>query len=84
MEALIDTGDLGDDYVAQDVIREFDLQSFVIYNTNKNKLVCSGLDNTCNESLGAITLTILFVNEVTKNSEILTLPFSILAKVLLI
>jgi transposase InsO family protein len=80
LEALIDTGDLGDDYVAQDVIREFDLQSFVIYNANKNKLVCSGLDNTCNESLGAITLTILFVNEVTKNSEILTLPFSILAK----
>jgi hypothetical protein len=77
VKGLLDSGSLAGDFISQDIVESFDLNSFV--NLNKsNKKVFSGLDNSCSISVGTLTASMLFINELTNKSKILTLILIVL------
>lgn len=64
------------DFISQSLVEDYELTSYIM-NTSSGK-ICSGLDNSCRISLGSIHMSIMFINEVNKKSEIISLSFKIL------
>ncbi len=77
LQCLLDSGSLAGDFISQEIIEDFSLNSFVKLDTS-NKKICSGLDNSCSISLGSLTASVMFINEVNNKSEILTLILKVL------
>ena len=61
VKALLDTGSLAGDFIANRVIKAFKLDRFV--KTQKSKYVCSGLDNKCYNISSTITLQVEYYSE---------------------
>jgi transposase InsO family protein len=77
VRGLLDSGSLAGDFISQEIVENFDLNSYVTLDKS-SKRVCSGLDNACTLSIGSLNASFVFTNELTKKSEILTLIFKIL------
>ena len=77
LQCLLDSGSLAGDFISQEIIQDFSLNSFVKLDTS-NKKICSGLDNSYSISLGSLTASVMFINEVNNKSEILTLILKVL------
>lgn len=77
VKGLLDSGSLAGDFISQEIIEIFDLNSYVTQDISSKK-VCSGLDNSCSLSVGSLTASVSFINELTNKSEILILILKIL------
>jgi transposase InsO family protein len=77
LRGLLDSGSLAGDFISQDVIENFNLNSYIKLDTSSKK-ICSGLDNSCSLSLGSLTASVTFINELNNKSEILNLIFKVL------
>ena len=60
--ALLDTGSLAGDFIAERIIKKFNLAPFIV--STKKKTVCSGLDNKCYDISNSIPLRIFYFNEI--------------------
>jgi hypothetical protein len=70
VKALLDTGSLAGDFVASRTVKELHLDPFIL--TDRSKLVCSGLDNSCYDVPSYIALLVSYFSE-TVNMSILNL-----------
>jgi hypothetical protein len=70
VKGLLDSGSLAGDFISQEIVENFDLNSFAHLHKSNEK-VCSGLDNSCSISAGSLTASMMFINELTNKSEIL-------------
>jgi transposase InsO family protein len=61
VNALLDTGSLAGDFIANRVVQALKLQHFV--NKQKSKYVCSGLDNKCYNICSTIALQVEYFSE---------------------
>jgi hypothetical protein len=77
VRGLLDSGSLAGDFISQDIVDIFDLNSYITQEILSKK-VCSGLDNSCSLSVGSLTASVSFINEITIKSEILILILKIL------
>ena len=73
-KALLDTGSLAGDFISNDFIVDLNLVNYVEIDNNEIQ-ICSGLDNNCSSTLGSITLSLSFKNEVNNKTEFVTLVF---------
>jgi hypothetical protein len=60
--ALLDTGALGGDFISGDLVRRLNGEKF-IYNTKREVMVCSGLDNACYATRELIDIGVEFLTE---------------------
>jgi hypothetical protein len=77
VQCLLDSASLIGDFISQEIIEDFSLNSFIKLD-NSNEKICSGLDNSCSISMGSLTASIMFINEINKKSEIILIIFLIL------
>jgi transposase InsO family protein len=77
VQCLLDSGSLAGDFISQEILENFSLNSFIQLD-NSNKKICSGLDNSCSLSLGSLTASVMFINELNNKSEILILILKVL------
>ncbi len=77
LQCLLDSGSLAGDFISQEIIQDFSLNSFVKLDTS-NKKICSGLDNSCSLSLGSLTASVMFINELNNKPKILILILKVL------
>ena len=61
MKALLDTGSLAGDFIANRVIKALNLDNFV--EERKSKYVCRGLDNNCYNICSTIALQVEYYSE---------------------
>ena len=61
IKALLDTGSLAGDFIAQRCVLNLKLESHII--TSKRKIVCSGLDNKCYDISNSLALRIFYFCE---------------------
>jgi hypothetical protein len=61
VKALLDTGSLAGDFVASRTVKELHLDPFIL--TDRSKLVCSGLDNSCYDVSSYIALLVSYFSE---------------------
>ena len=60
--ALLDTGALGGDFISGELVRRLNGEKF-IYNTKREVMVCSGLDNACYATRELIDIGVEFLTE---------------------
>jgi hypothetical protein len=77
LRCLLDSGSLAGDFISLNLIEDFELTTYIT-TENSSRRICSGLDNSCSISLGSIYLSIMYINEVNKKSEVISLSFKIL------
>ena len=68
VQALLDTGNLAGDFIAQRVVDNFKLHPFIF--TSNSKRICSGLDNQCYDTNMYINLQVTFFNELLIKNDI--------------
>ena len=60
VDALLDTGSLAGDFIAEDVVVRYNLKPFM---SDTSYTVCSGLDNRCLKSNTILLLRVTFFDE---------------------
>jgi hypothetical protein len=76
MQCLLDSDSLAGDFISQEILENFSLNSFI--KLDNSKKICSGLNNSCSSSLGSLTTSVMFINALNNKSEILILIFKVL------
>ena len=62
IKGLLDSGSLAGDFISQETVENFDLNSYVTLDKS-SKRVCSGLDNSCTLSIGSLNASFVFTND---------------------
>ena len=75
-KALLDTGSLAGDFVAARTVKELHLDPFIL--TDRSKLVCSGLDNSCYDVSSYIALLVSYFSETLNKYVVIELKATIL------
>ena len=76
-QALLDSGAIAGDFISQDLVDRLGFNSEIIH--TKSKKVCSGLDNSCNQITGSLSLRLDFINEISKIKETILFNHRILS-----
>jgi len=76
VDGFVDNGALGEDYISRETAEWLTSQGHKVCSCNKR--VCSGFRNMCSNSLGKVSFTLSFVNEITKSEEKIDLTAAVI------